>query len=233
MTKQLQGLLIVGADEGCGKTVVASGLAAAISETGFRVHAWKPLDFADSPAGRPVSDQAFMNQVTQQMLPVETLYAPSAWDVTPVTWARWLEPCKNLQFPCLFEAPGQVASPWQIQQGVITDACDVAHQLGLSVILVGAAGPQFLAKTREAMTYLFARKVHPKGFVRVSTQPGADAPHPADALLISQTTGVPFLGDLPYSPSVSVPGLKQGNLIRLLGENIDLFPLQLEMGLKL
>src|SRR5690606_12960181 len=159
---------------------------------------------------------AFLTQVTQQMLPVETLHVQSPWEVSPITWARWLEPCKNLQYPCLFEAPGQVASPWQIHQGVVTDACDAAHMLKLSVILLGRSGPQFPAQTREAMTYLFARKVHPAGFIRVIPHEQASPPDPAEALLISQITGVPFLGDLPYSPSISVEQMRQGNLIRLV-----------------
>jgi dethiobiotin synthetase len=232
-TQQLEGLMIVGAGNGCGKTVVTAGLAAALGDNGFRVQALKPLVFERASSINRDRDQDYLNKVTQQFVPAETIITSTSQEVSLILWNKMQEQYKSLQYPCLLEAVGQVATPWRIDStGTMADALDVAKQFSLSVLLVAKTGENFLAETRGALTFLQSRQMTPVGFIRVSTTPDAD-PEVAfpEALLISQQYQVPFLGDLPYSPSISVPGLQQGNLIRLIQENIDLLPLQVGMGL--
>lgn len=230
----LEGTLILGTDSGCGKTTVTAGLTAAIMTSGFRVQAFKPLVFCPEVALNPTQEQVFINKITQQYIHVDTITAPSPWELTMPLWNRMIEQCKQLQYPCFLEAPGQVATPWQILDGRITDGPDVAQQLGLSVLLVAEAGGDFLEKTRSALNFLHSRNIEPLGFIRVQTTPDSrDLLSPQEPFLLAREQAVPFLGDLPYSPSISVAGLQQGNLIRLIQENIDLLPLQVGMGLTL
>lgn len=231
----LDGVLIVGTDRGCAKTVVTAGLAAAIGAAGFHVQALKPLAFCPDLSLNRNQDQAFLNKITQQYIQAETINAASPWEVSVPLWNKMLEQCKTLQYPCLLESPGQVASPWRITGHTIVDAPDVAKQLGLSVLLVAKAEETFFEKTRAALSFIQARGVESIGFVRVYTAPGDEQPEDSlsEVLLLTQHFGVPFLGELPYSPSISVSTLHQGNLLRLTQENIDLLPIQLGIGLKL
>lgn len=232
-TQRLEGVLIVGTGYGCGKTSVTAGLAAALIENGFQVQAFKPLAFSEQISFTKGMEQNYINKVTQQYTPVETLYAPSAWDIPIPLWNKMIESCKQTQYPCLIEAPGQVATPWRIAQSTVTDATDIAKQLGISVLLVAQADEHFLEETRAALTFLKARDITPIGLIRIQTRSQKEPPSPAEPLLIGQNFGIDFLGDLPYSPSISVAGQQQGNLVRLVQESIDLLPLQMGIGLKL
>jgi len=42
------------------------------------------------------------------------------------------------------------------------------------------------------------------------------------ALLLASRTSVPYLGCLKFSPSISVPRVNQGNLIKVISEGVDL-----------
>ena len=188
-TQQLEGLMIVGASNGCGKTVMTAGLAAALGDNGFRVQALKPLVFEKAPSINRDRDQDYLNKITQQFVPAETVITSSPQEVSLILWNKMMEQYKSLQYPVLLEAVGQVATPWRIDAtGIIVDALDVAKQFGLSVLLVAKAGESFLAETRSALTFLQSRQMTPVGFTRVSTTPDVDpeATFP-EALLIPST----------------------------------------------
>lgn len=227
--------MILGSDWGCGKTVVISGLAAALEANGFRVQAYKPLSFSSSKNPLSCPDQAFINAVTRQFIQVEPMYVPSPESVQAPLWNKLLNDCHNFPYPCLFEGVGQVATPWQVVQDELRDGIDVAIQLRLPVVLVSRAGTTFLEKSRAAVQFAKARDVEIIGVIRVETSPdlGFLLTDDAESLLLTHLTEVPFLGHLPYSPSISVPGLKQGNLLRMIEENIDLLPFQRVIGVRL
>ncbi len=236
LRQTLEGMMIVGTDRGCGKTIVTAGLAAAIREAGFRVQALKPLSFCQESAIQRDPDQPFINKISQQYIQADTICAPSPWEVTIPTWNRIMEQCKNFQYPALIEAPGQVATPWQISAHKITDSLDICCQLDLSLLLVAQAGPDCLEKTRSALSFIQNRDLGPVGIICVETSP-LDSQWEertfSEMLLLSQSYETPYLGTLPHSPSISVSSLQQGNLLRLTQENIDLLPLQIGIGLKI
>lgn len=235
LTKLLDGILVLGADSACGKTVITAGLAASLIESGFRVQAYKPLAFCPAVSLKQGQEQAYLNKITQQFIQAETLHLESPWDMTVPLWNRMLEQCKTLQYPCLLEGPGLVSTPWQLVNRQPVDGPDMAKDLGLPILLVARAEPDFVAKTRAALAYIQSKLGESLGFIRVQTMPDSqDADHGLqEAMMISQEYGVPFLGELPYSPSISVQGMQQGNLIRLVQDNIDLLPLQMGIGLTL
>lgn len=235
LTKTLEGMLVLGTDAGCGKTTVITGLAAALIESGFRIQTFKPLVFCQEASMSGNLDQMFMNKITQQYIQASAIQATSAWDLGMPLWNRMIEQCKTMQYPCILEGPGQVATPWQILNHKITDGIDIATQLGLPILLVAKTDPTFLEKTRTALSFLKQRSANIIGFIRVQTTPPSRESdlNPNEPFLLSNNYTTPFLGDLPYSPSISVTTLQQGNLIRLIEENIDLLPLQIGIGLKL
>jgi dethiobiotin synthetase len=229
------GVLVLGSGTRCGKTVVTAGIAAALTESGFRVHALKPLSFVSGSS--PVySDQLYLNQITRQFSTDDPIMVASPLDVTPLLWNRVIDACRTSPFPLLVEGPGQVSTPWRINaRQEVTDATDVAVLLGFPVLLVASAGTPFVAQTRLSLDWLYARQIEVIGFVRVCSASAEEvdgiAPDTMDPLLVSRLCGTPFLGDLPYSASISVSSGQQGNLIRLVETQIDLLPIQQGMGL--
>jgi len=232
----LEGTLVLGTEQGCGKTVLVAGLAMALSDAGFRVQAFKPLEFGVSGGFSHGQDQAYINKMTGQYILVETVRLASAWDMTVPTWNRLIEHCKTLQYPCILEGPGQVASAWRLSRDQLVDGLDVAQLLGFSILLVAKTGPDFFEKTRAALEFIRSRGQQAIGFVQVDTMTETlvdEDKNQAEKIMLSHHYGTPFLGHFPYSPSISVPTHRQGNLMRMTQDNIDLLPLQLGMGLTL
>ncbi len=229
------GLLILGTEADCGKTVITAGLAAAIQTLGFRVQAYKPLEFLPNVSLVRGLDQQFHNRITQQFLHAETALADSPWDVTASTWHKVIESLKALEFPGIIESPMQVGMPWRIQGQTLIDAVDIARQFNYPILLVGRAEPAFMARMRLALEYLQSRQMNVIGFIKNHVQTPVEAMDAisAEAMLLAQHYTVPFLGEMPYSPSISVASRQQGNLIRLIQDNIDLLPIQFGMGLTL
>lgn len=226
------GVLIAGASRQCGKTVVTTGIAAALGQSGVRVQAYTPLVFAKPTSLTARHEQLFINTVTGQYMASESLLADSAETVTVPEWNRLMETCGTFPYPVLLDCPGQIATPWAFIKNQLQDVANVAKSLDMPVLLVAKGDQTFLESTRLALTFLMAQGARPIGFIRVATQP-EDRPEAWSALMVSQQFQLPFLGDLPYSPSVSVLAGQQGNLIRLTEESIDLLPLQYAMGVHL
>jgi dethiobiotin synthetase len=225
----MEGVMIVGSDRQCGKTVVTAGLACALAASGFHIQAFKPLGIG--PAGD--EDQQYIDKITQQFSAGQTLKADSPHEVSTALWHRMMEQLKSTLYPCLIEAPGQVAMLWRMT-GQPVDALDIAQTLGLSVLLTTRADDCFMEKTRSALSFISGRGVSLLGFIAVQTQPGENAETIGqEAFIVSQEFKTPVLGSLPYSPSIQVSLLQQGNLLRLVEENIDLLPLQMGMGIML
>lgn len=228
-------ILVLGTDSQCGKTVLTAGLAVVFTQAGFRMQAFKPLSFVTDLTSVETDDQAFLNQITQQYIQVNTLSVPSAWEVTPLHWNKIITQCQQFPYPCLLEGPGQIATPWRRQDHLLKDALDVAATLEAGIILVGKAEPMFLEKMLLAIAFAQARAVQILGFASVFTQPSQDEDVQIlqDAWYLAQQTGVAFLGIIPYSPSIQVHRLNQGNLVTLTQNNIDLLPLQMRIGVTL
>ncbi len=235
MRQHPPGLLITGTDAACGKTTLLAGLAASLTAEGFRVQAYKPLEFSAEVSFHRGQDQAYLNKITQQFISAETFTAPAANAVPQVLWNKLLDQCRSMQYPVLLEAPGQIATPWHISGSRLQDSVDMAEHLDMPLLITGRNDHTFLEKMRLALTFTAQRPVKILGFARVQTRPDTgDTPlFDFSPVYLAQQFAVPFLGDLPYSPSISVESLQQGNLIRLTQENIDLFPLQVGIGLTL
>lgn len=226
-------ILVLGTDAQCGKTVFTAGLAAVFTQSGFRMQAFKPLSLLAYTMG--TDDQAFLNHVTQQYMQANTLFFPSAWEVSLPQWNKLLTQCQQFPYPCLIEGPGQIATPWRKQDHDLKDGLDAATALEAGILLIGKAEPLFLEKMRLAIAFAQTRATQILGFSYIYTQAPQDndLQIPQDAWYLSQQTGVPFLGTIPYSPSISVERLNPGNLITLIQNNIDLLPLQMQIGVTL
>ena len=65
----------------------------------------------------------------------------------------------------------------------------------------------------------------------VDTQPARVPEWEQDVLFLRGHTDIPYLGEIAYSPSISVEALQQGNLCRITELGVDLLPIQQALNL--
>lgn len=224
------GLVVAGVGPRCGKTVACAGLAGAMSALGFRVQAIKPFAFEPPVALRPGHDAQFFEKVLPPLQAVELFSAESAFAVGPLQWNRLLETCRGMAYPYILEYPGTVASPLRFAEDEAQDAVDLAQALGLPLLLVVARQPDIIGAMLPALNYLWHKDATTVGWLAVETSP-AHLPHwEEEVLYLSRQHPIPCLGEIAYSPSISVEALQQGNIIRTTESGVDLLPLQQALG---
>ena len=107
------------------------------------------------------------------------------------------------------------------------DVVALSKILGLPILLVTPYSDALISQIAPAITYLQAHHADVVGWTGVQTEPGILPSHwEAEGLYLAQQYHLHCLGTLPYSPSISVEGMQQGNLIRMTENNIDLLPIQ-------
>lgn len=232
-----RGILIVGTMPQCGKTLVTAGIAGALAEMGFPVHALKPMTFTRSEIPKPQHDQVFLNLMTRVLHPPEIIQVDTPEGLSVMLWNRMIEQMRNMPYPVLLEAPGSVASPLRYQQDdhhslTVIDIVDLSRLLEMPIVLVTPQTPELIAQLAPALAYLWNRSAEVLGWIAVATdatQPESDysiGHWDKQCQLINREYQTPHLGTVPYSPSISIPRLQQGNLIRACESSLDLFPIQ-------
>lgn len=232
-----RGLIIFGTEFACGKTIVAAGLAATLQQEGYQARAVKPLCMG---AQLPVAAELeFLQRIGRSPIdyPIALAGEPAGFDggqlAKAVNWCCGQEP--NV----FMEMPGSCATPLAWTNDQVTfwqDCADFARQIGWPALLVGRFGARTIEQFMMAATFLRKRQVPVIAMVAVQISPDfGQGIIEADALTLAlrQRTGVPYLGCVPYSPSISVPRLNQGNLIKLISGNIDLLPLMRALDMPL
>jgi len=229
------GLLVVGTADDCGKTVVTTGLTAAIKEKGFLVQALKPLELGNLVASEVFyTDQKYMNEVIRPLSALDTLSLLSAYEMTVPLWQQLCHFCKKPGVPCLFESVGDLFTPLAWLEGQRYDATHLAQSLGLPMVLVCQKEPGFLSRLIPTVLYAKERGMTVVGWVAVETQPIPESQLPhweTEVLWFQQEFLTPLLGELAFSPSIDVQFGRQGNLIRQTQEGIDLLPIQQALNL--
>jgi dethiobiotin synthetase len=226
LQRPIEGVLIVGTQPKCGKTVITAGLAAAMIEGGFQVQAIKPLEFLPGISLMRGHDQIYLDKITRAMQHTDTIHAASCHDVSNIDWNRVTDVSRKTAFPVLLECPGTVAAPLRFTGDLVLDVVDFAKALGISILLVTPKSDQLVGQMAAALAYLNERQADIMGWVGVETSTTKAPYWETESLYLSHQYRLHCLGVLPYSPSISVEGLQQGNLIRLTEMSIDLLPLQ-------
>lgn len=250
MTRLYRGVMVLGTGPRCGKTLVTTAISATLIQQGFTVQAYKPLEFCQELSVYRGLEQAFMDKITNQWKPGETLCVPSPDKVLPGLWHRLRERCMASQVPMMLEGLSSVGSIWMtanhsvLEKGYM-DTIDVMEEFQLSPLVVcnlNSRYPgQWMDEAHAAIDYLIQRGHTPVGWVGCYPQTellGHEPPAIPDnqeqlILQFAQWSGVSCLGVIPFSPSINVQSGQQGNCLRLVEEHIDLLPVQMALGLSI
>jgi len=242
------GLLVTGTHGGCGKTVCCAGVVGALNNLGFRLQAIKPLAFSQSNAIRPSDiEQGYFNRLAIEMgndkFRAHTFHdawsCPSPHAMSETDWRRLITIAHRRIDPYLFETPGSIGVPLYSASSVDArsssmDVVDLAQELQIPILLVTAKTSDVLTHVPTALAYATVRKAPIIGWLAVETEPFPPALQEQwqeDVFYIRRYFQTPFLGEIPYSPSVSVEAGRQGNLYRLTENNLDLLPIQQTLNL--
>ncbi|MFQ6133896.1 MAG: dethiobiotin synthase [Armatimonadota bacterium] len=209
------GLFITGTDTEVGKTVVAACLAALLVEEGVGVGYFKPVASGGvEREGRLVSEDAlYLSRVLAHSDPLEL--------VNPICFREPLAPAvaaqeqgaevdlgaveralaelrKRHEF-LLVEGAGGLAAP--VAEGVLV--ADLAGRFGLPLLIV--ARPNLGTINHCVLTVEHARQrgLAIEGIVFCWTGPETEEPSVrSNPQVVSELTGVPVLGTIPYRPEV-------------------------------
>jgi dethiobiotin synthetase len=226
-----RGLLVTGTHAKSGKTVACAGLAGVLNELGFQAQAIKPLSFQPGMSVRKGYEQAYFDRVVPPNQIVDVFSVESAQALTAVDYQRLIEACRKRVYPYILETPGNLASPVRYVQDEIIDSIDLAKAIEIPMLLVAAKQPDIIATLAPAFAYAWHRDAHVIGWLAVETAP-TDVPHwDSEILYLRSHYDIPHLGEIGYSPSISVEALQQGNLLRTTEMGVDLLPIQQALDL--
>jgi len=234
--KQGRVVLVVGSEFGCGKTVFMCGVAGALRELGFRTRVFKPLIIG----GRKQSEDevSFLATVGQTPVNYPVTFLEGPLSIKETNWQNSVLMTRSPDQLTFVEMPGGAASPVCFEEnsvGTMTntwrDSADLANEFIQPCIVV--AKHQIDAIERLVMTCAYLQH---KGLVVIATATVETEPNGGAELEKRRTradfsiglnskTGVPFLGCIKNSSSVSVPRVTQGNLIKQTESGLDLLPL--------
>lgn len=228
------GIVLTGTHARCGKTVAAAGLGLALQSLGFGVEALKPLSFQPPVSIRGGYEQAYFERLLPFQQATQWIPRPSARAVTLTDWQGLLAYAQSRVSPYILETPAQLSSPifWD-SDGASLDAVHLANALALPLLLVTQKQPDLLGVLLPVWAWLQARGCLPLGWMAVETTPLVCPCWDADVLFLQQEMPMPFLGEIAYSPSISVEALQQGNLLRSTEMGVDLAPIQQGVNLLL
>ncbi|WMU93291.1 ATP-dependent dethiobiotin synthetase [Microcystis phage MaAM05] len=226
-----RGLLVVGTHPQCGKSVACAGLAGVLNDLGFTVQAIKPFSFQPEVTIRDGYEQAFFDRLSPPRQPLELFSKPSPRKVTAGDWQHLQELCRKRVYPYILEAPGSLASPIRFVDLELNDAVDLSKALEIPLVLVTAKSPDLIGVMAPMLSYLWSRDAKAIGWMAVETHPTRVPEWEQDVLFLRGHTDVPYLGEIAYSPSISVEAMQQGNLFRITELGVDLLPIQQALNL--
>lgn len=245
------GLLVAGCEPGCGKTVVLTGLAGTLREEGFQVRAVKPISFGSRKSAE--AEFAFISSISHTPVDYPVRFVNASESLTAFQWAEAVRIAGSGTAPVLIELPGALTAPLRPddRQGGWTDVCDLARDLDLPAVLVAKEGPSAMERLILNSTYLIASGlVNVIGLITVETTPAAteetgkgqagqgettmpELSQEERAIALRERTGVPYLGCVRFSRSISVPEVNQGNLIKTTSAGLDLLPIIKSLNLRI
>jgi dethiobiotin synthetase len=221
------GLVIVGSEPDCGKTVLMCGIAGALREQGFETQVMKPLIL--SSRKRAESELAFMAAVGQKPinLPISFIEGPASLDES--SWHQAINYSRNpVNQLTLVEMPGGAATPVCYDETNIgklshnwRDSADLATEFSRPCLVVAKHQEDAIERLVITCKYLQARGLNVIAQATVETSGGAGTELEAKRTRADFSMGlygrsmVPFLGCIKFSPSISVPRVSQGNLIKM------------------
>lgn len=224
--KTPQGVIVTGTHPKCGKTTAAAGISGALAQLGFRTQAIKPLHFQAKMSIHRGHETHFFNKILPPIEAADPIFSESAHHVSNVDWHRALDICQRRVYSYILETPGSLASPVRFVQDEMLDAIDLAKTLNNPLLLVTTKQPDIMGILAPAFAYAWKHNANLLGWIAVETTPVNIPDWDTTLLYLNQHYQIPYLGEIAYSPSISVETLQQGNLIRTTELGVDLLPIQ-------
>ncbi|MFA6211944.1 MAG: dethiobiotin synthase [Candidatus Obscuribacterales bacterium] len=226
-----QGLTIIGTEAGCGKTVFMTGLSALLRQQGIDVRAVKPIVLGTKE--RAESEISFICSISGTPRNYPASIISSAKNLSEAQWEQSLSVGLAASQFTFVETPGGCASPMSFEQNSVgtlahswKDTRDFARELGYPCIIVAHHNHEAIEKL--VLAYSYMQELPITGMVTVETVANegkvleSKLTRTEVALLLASRTTAPYLGCLKFSPSISVPRVNQGNLIKVISEGVDL-----------
>ncbi len=234
------GVVVIGTEAGCGKTIFMTGLSAALREEGFPTRAIKPFVLGSRRDAE--SELAFISSITHTPVNYPIVIIEKPTSVQESNWQQAAMLTTSKQHLTFVEMPGSAATPLAYElTGTDTvgstwkDSADFACDLGLPCILIAKHNKDALEKIMLAATFLKSRDARLVGIGTVETSEygGANELKMTKSeleLAILNNTNSHYLGAIEYSPSISVPRVNQGNLIKVTSAGVDLLHVLRSLG---
>jgi dethiobiotin synthetase len=226
-----RGLLVTGTHAQCGKTVVCAGLAGVFNSLGFTAQAIKPFSFQPEVTIRGGYEQAFFDRLNPPRQSIELCSKPSPLKVTAQDWRQLQETCRKRVYPYLLESPGSVASSLHFVEREFADSVDLAKALEIPMLLVTQKKPDLIGTMAPVFAYLWAKDATVIGWLAVESHPAQVPDWDEEVFFLRNHSDISYLGEIAYSPSISVEALQQGNLLRNTELGVDLLPIQQALNL--
>lgn len=237
-------LAIIGTDFACGKTVLMTGLAGMLRSSGFSVRAIKPL-----VVGRPEerdAEQAFISSITHTLPALPPVVLDLSEGISSNGWQKVVAAASSSADLTFVELPGSAATPLRFhrdqkdnQACAWKDSADLASEIASHTLLVAKHDLSSLETLTVQSLYLTSKGVKPLGLATVETASsgGKDLEgllgRDAFELALLSRTGVPYLGCIKHSPSISVQRVNQGNLIKSTQAGLELLEMMKALDLPL
>ena len=243
-----RGLVFVGTEPGCGKTMVMTGLCAVLQDYDLPIRVIKPLGVGTHK--KDTAEMTFMSIVGKTAVdyPLLTLRYPPI--VLETEWKELILTSTRSDIFTFIELPCTAATPIRFEQDRDVSAAlggsssssaggraythrwmtitDLLKDLELPVVLVASHSIDVLEKIEFSISYLQTRDIEVTSIVTVETNKimGQALDERLFAhdfeLMLSTRYGLPYLGKLAFSPVVSVPKVRQGNLKKTIEQDLDL-----------
>lgn len=234
------GVAVLGTEAGCGKTIFMTGLSAALRDEGFPTRAIKP--FVTGNRRDAEAELAFISSITHTPVnyPIVVIDKPTA--IQEGNWQQAAMMTTSRQHLTFVEMPGSPATPLAYETtsvGTIgsswKDSAAFACDLGLPCILVAKHNRDALEKIMLAATFLKSRDAKLVGVGTVETtefgtHQELKMTKSELEMAITNQVGAQYLGAIEFSPSISVPRVNQGNLIKVTSAGVDLLHVLRSLG---
>lgn len=227
----MAGIFITGTDTSVGKTAVAAGLAGALGLRGYRVGVMKPVQ-----SGAAVRNGELYSQDAEFLMAVTGTVDVEL--VCPVLLKEALAPGvaariegKDIDLSLIKDAYTTLERRYDI---VIVEGAggiavplkdkflisDLITYLGIPAIIVARTGLGTINHTLLTIEHAKNSGISIVGVVMNNYRGGiAEETNPT---IITELTGVPIIGIIPSDPAVDVEGCRLGNIVSLVGKNINM-----------
>lgn len=230
-----RGLFVTGTDTRVGKTLVAGGLAAALSSIGLNVGVVKPVESGceQRENGLYPTDAAFLKRMAGSGDPLETVcpvrleapLAPSVaaekegLEISLDALEEAVRAIASRHSVTICEGAGGLYVPLDGQGGCVID---LIQRVGFPVLVVGRLGLGTINHTTLTVKALSAVGAKVAGIVLSKTEPGAEPAEEKNPEVVETLTGVSVLGVVPFLDGWNTETIDRDGLASVVSEALDL-----------